>query len=374
MTKRRKKYTEEVKGRLALEAIKGIRTLSELSPAYGVHPTVTAQWKRQLIKGAVEVFNRSIPVGRSEQELTAPLYEEIGRLKMEIDWLKKNSEGVAGRTARMDRAKRCDVVDRTPVRLGRSEPIELLLRAVGNRDRREPRFDAGDRPVVSEVTVLRSAAHDRLAAGVGASDQSQAGRATDASNGFAGDIAGTAHQPGASRAPYLPVFVEGSDGRATDPGVVCGHYLRGDEARISVLGGGAGLVQPLCVGVGVVQHVGGDLLCGGVGAGVGPGVSRHLQHRPGGPIYWRAVHGVLGAGLGADQYGWPRTSVGQRNGAATVTHGEVRRHLSAGLRRRCRGTLGVGPVFPVLQHPTTASGAWQTDPCRGALWVKEGGC
>jgi len=101
---------------------------------------------------------------------------------------------------------------------------------------------------------------------------------------------------------------------------------------------------------------------------------RHLQHRPGGPIYWRAVHGVLGAGLGADQYGWPRTSVGQRNGAATVTHGEVRKHLSAGLRRRCRGTLGVGPVFPVLQHPTTASGAWQTDPCRGALWVKEGGC
>jgi len=252
MTKRRKKYTEEVKGRLALEAIKGIRTLSELSPAYGVHPTVTAQWKRQLIKGAVEVFNRSIPVGRSEQELTAPLYEEIGRLKMEIDWLKKSSERVAGGTARMDRAKRCDVVDRTPVRLGRSEPIELLLRAVGNRDRREPRFDAGDRPVVSEATVLRSTAHDRLAAGVGASDQSQAGRAADASNGFAGDIAGTAHQPGASRAPYLPVFVEGSDGRATDPGVVCEHYLRGDEARISVLGGGAGLVQPLCVGVGVV--------------------------------------------------------------------------------------------------------------------------
>lgn len=94
----------------------------------------------------------------------------------------------------------------------------------------------------------------------------------------------------------------------------------------------------------------------------------------GGPIYWRAVHGVLGAGRGADQYGWPRTSVGQRNGGATVAHGEVRRHLSAGLRRRCRGTLEVGPVFPVLQHPTTASGAWQADPCRGALWVKEGGC
>lgn len=254
MTKRRKKYTEEIKTRVTLETTKGIHTLSELSAAYGVHPTVITQWKRQLIMGAVEVFNRGNPAGRSEQELTAPLYEEIGRLEreMEIDWFKKSFERVAGGTARMDRAKRCDVVDRRPVRLGRSEPVELLPRAVGSQDRREPRFDAGDRPVVSEATVLRSAAHNRLVAGVGASDQSQAGRAVDASNGLASDIAGTAHQPGASRVLYLSVFVEGSDGRATEPGVVCGHYLRGDEARISVLGGGAGLVQPLCVGMGVV--------------------------------------------------------------------------------------------------------------------------
>lgn len=89
MAKKRKKYTEEVKARIALEAIKGVRTLSELSAAYGVHPTVIAQWKRRLIKGAAEVFNQGNPAGRSEQELTAPLYEEIGRLKVEIDWLKK---------------------------------------------------------------------------------------------------------------------------------------------------------------------------------------------------------------------------------------------------------------------------------------------
>lgn len=89
MAKKRKKYTEEVKARVALEAIKGVRTLSELSAAYGVHPTVIAQWKRRLIKGAAEVFNQGNPAGRSEQELTAPLYEEIGRLKVEIDWLKK---------------------------------------------------------------------------------------------------------------------------------------------------------------------------------------------------------------------------------------------------------------------------------------------
>lgn len=88
MSRKRKRHTEEMKARVALEAIKGVRTLSELSAAYGVHPTVIAQWKRQLVQGAAEVFRRGNS-GRSEEELTAPLYEEIGRLKMEIDWLKK---------------------------------------------------------------------------------------------------------------------------------------------------------------------------------------------------------------------------------------------------------------------------------------------
>ncbi len=88
MSRKRKKHGEELKARVALEAIKGVRTLSELSAAYGVHPTVIAQWRRQLVRGAAEVFRRGNPE-RSEEELTAPLYEEIGRLKMEIDWLKK---------------------------------------------------------------------------------------------------------------------------------------------------------------------------------------------------------------------------------------------------------------------------------------------
>ncbi len=88
MSRKRKKHTEETKARVALEAIKGVRTLSELGTRYGVHPTVIAQWKRQLVRGASEVFRRG-DGARSEEELTSPLYEEIGRLKMEIDWLKK---------------------------------------------------------------------------------------------------------------------------------------------------------------------------------------------------------------------------------------------------------------------------------------------
>ncbi len=74
--------------RVALEAIKGVQTLSELSAAHGVHLTVIAPWKRQLVAGAAEVFRRGSS-GKSGDAVTAPLYEEIGRLKMELDWLKK---------------------------------------------------------------------------------------------------------------------------------------------------------------------------------------------------------------------------------------------------------------------------------------------
>lgn len=92
MSQKRKRHSDEFKARVALEAVKGIRTLSELGSEYGVHPTVIAHWKRQLLSGAAEVFRRaSGRNGKTEEELTAPLFEEIGRLKMEIDWLKKKS-------------------------------------------------------------------------------------------------------------------------------------------------------------------------------------------------------------------------------------------------------------------------------------------
>lgn len=89
MAGKRKQHTDEFKARVALDAIKGIKTLSELSSTHGVHPTVIAHWKRQLLGGAAEVFSRGSGGGRTEEQLTAPLYEQIGRLKVEVDWLKK---------------------------------------------------------------------------------------------------------------------------------------------------------------------------------------------------------------------------------------------------------------------------------------------
>ena len=90
MTKKRRKHSDEFKAKVALEAVKGVQTLSELSSMYKIHPTVIRHWKRQLVSNASEVFGLSNGLNhKSEEELTAPLYEQIGRLKMEVDWLKK---------------------------------------------------------------------------------------------------------------------------------------------------------------------------------------------------------------------------------------------------------------------------------------------
>ena len=73
-----------------MEAVKGIQTLSELSSKFGIHPTAIAHWKRQLVEGVSGVFGRGDGrIAKKEEEITAPLYEQIGRLKMEVDWLKK---------------------------------------------------------------------------------------------------------------------------------------------------------------------------------------------------------------------------------------------------------------------------------------------
>ena len=90
MTKKRKTFTDKFKSKIALDAIKGIKTVNELASEYKVHPNQVSQWKKQLVLHAPESFARGKSTSaRSEEELTAPLYEEIGRLKMDIKWLEK---------------------------------------------------------------------------------------------------------------------------------------------------------------------------------------------------------------------------------------------------------------------------------------------
>ena len=90
MGRMRKNHAKEFKATVALEAIKGVQTLSELASRYKVHPTQIAQWKKQLMECAPQAFERGHAGGSLDAEgLTAPLYQEIGRLKMELDFLQK---------------------------------------------------------------------------------------------------------------------------------------------------------------------------------------------------------------------------------------------------------------------------------------------
>jgi transposase-like protein len=96
MTMKRKRHSGEFKAKVALEALKGLKTVNELGAQYSVHPTQISQWKRQLGAEAKEIFGNRRARGAEEHEaLQASLYEEIGRLKMELDWVKKTA-GLVG--------------------------------------------------------------------------------------------------------------------------------------------------------------------------------------------------------------------------------------------------------------------------------------
>ena len=91
MTGPRKRYSAAFKARVALEAANQPRTLAELSRALQVHPVQISQWKKQLLDGAESLFRdgrRHEPEGDRANQ--AELYERIGRLNMEVEWLKKS--------------------------------------------------------------------------------------------------------------------------------------------------------------------------------------------------------------------------------------------------------------------------------------------
>ncbi len=90
MGRKRRTFTDKFKAKVAVEAVKGLKTINELAAEYQVHPNQISEWKKQLLTGAPELFaSGKKPGGKTEAELTAPLYEEIGRLRMDIRWLEK---------------------------------------------------------------------------------------------------------------------------------------------------------------------------------------------------------------------------------------------------------------------------------------------
>ncbi len=92
MGKKRVRHSAEFKGKVALEALKGMKTVNELAGQYQIHPTQISQWKRQVQEHVNELFAPGQVKGQPETEaVQAKLYEEVGRLKMELDWVKKTA-------------------------------------------------------------------------------------------------------------------------------------------------------------------------------------------------------------------------------------------------------------------------------------------
>jgi transposase-like protein len=92
LAQKRKQYKAEFKFKVALEAAKGLKTINQLASEYELHPNQVSQWKKQLLEEGTTLFgNGSVKQQLEAAKVETELYEQIGRLKMEMEWLKKST-------------------------------------------------------------------------------------------------------------------------------------------------------------------------------------------------------------------------------------------------------------------------------------------
>lgn len=87
--KKRKIYPKEFRAKVALEALKEVKTIAELSSEYEVHSNLISKWKKQLQENVGEIFTRKNDREPDDKQLIENLYKQIGKSQVEIDWLKK---------------------------------------------------------------------------------------------------------------------------------------------------------------------------------------------------------------------------------------------------------------------------------------------
>lgn len=91
MSRKRRNFSPSFKAKVALESVQGLRTISELAQKHKLHPTQINLWKKQLLDGAESIFEngKMVSKGSADEPESAELYEQIGRLKVQLEWLKK---------------------------------------------------------------------------------------------------------------------------------------------------------------------------------------------------------------------------------------------------------------------------------------------
>ena len=93
MKGKHKNFTNAMKVKVVLEVLRGQKTMTAIASEYGIHPNQLTKWKKQVLSGLPDLFN----TGKNRQdigkdELITELYQQIGQMKVELDWLKKKSE------------------------------------------------------------------------------------------------------------------------------------------------------------------------------------------------------------------------------------------------------------------------------------------
>jgi len=89
MIKKRKQYNPEFKAKVALAALRNEASIAELAAKFEVHPTMIGTWKRELIEGAAELFDKGQKTKKQHEATVDELYRQIGQLKVENDFLSK---------------------------------------------------------------------------------------------------------------------------------------------------------------------------------------------------------------------------------------------------------------------------------------------
>lgn len=122
--KKRRVHTAEFKAKVGLEAVRGLKTVTEIAQEYGVHPVLVGQWEKEILENANALFDvKRGPKPVDESSPEDKLYSEIGKLKMQVDWLKKSLGNEPGRAGALDWTGGRHAAD-DAVRVGRRAPLD----------------------------------------------------------------------------------------------------------------------------------------------------------------------------------------------------------------------------------------------------------